>query len=92
MEPVSVFEVFSEAFFLLISYGEDILHNGEVYRAIIGEEVDGEAFIRYLQPRDDPLPAQEAHDEALDYLFEQEEDLKVVKTELSPGEGGLPDT
>jgi hypothetical protein len=71
----------------LISYDEDVLHDGEVYRAILGRDLDGEAFIRYLQPRTSLLSVQEAHDIALDYLFEQEDNLKVFKAKLSPGEG-----
>lgn len=72
--------------FFLISYDEDVLKDGQVYRAIIGMEVDGDASIRYLQPRDSLLPAQEAHDSVLDYLFEQEEDLRVLEKELSTEE------
>lgn len=70
----------------MISYDEDVLNDGEVYRAILGMEVDGDASIKYLQPRDRLLPAQKAHDLALEYVFEQEEDLRVLKTELSTEE------
>lgn len=70
----------------MISYDEDVLKDGQVYRAIIGMEVNGEATIKYLQPRESLSTAQKAHDSALDYLFEQEEDLRVLKTELSAGE------
>lgn len=70
----------------MISYDEDVLKDDQVYRAIVGLEVDGDASIKYLQPRDRLLPAQEAHDSALNYLSEQEEDLRVLRTELSTEE------
>ncbi|MFB6115390.1 MAG: hypothetical protein ABEK04_03780 [Candidatus Nanohalobium sp.] len=72
----------------MIIYGEDILHEDEVYRAISAKDTQSdEAFIKYLQPRDDFLYSQEEHEEALNYLFEQEEDLEVLEKNLTPDEG-----
>lgn len=71
----------------MILYGEDILKDGEVYRAVAAKDPEGDNLvIRYLQPRDDLLYCQEAHESALDYLFEQEEDLEVLEKGLLPDE------
>lgn len=68
----------------MLTIDSDVLYDGKVYRAAIAQGDSDEAWIRFLQPKDETLKSQRFHDNALNYLLEQEEDIKVRKTALEP--------
>lgn len=56
---------------------EDVLYEGEKCSAILGRADEDEEYIHFLQPYSERLESQRAHDEALDTIFEREEDLSI---------------
>lgn len=66
----------------MIIIGEDTRYKGQNYRAIAAREENDEAYLHFLQPLESKLKAQQAHDNALDTLFEREEDVKVREASI----------
>lgn len=60
----------------------DTLYEGEIYRAIAAKGRTEDAWLQFLQPRDARQKSQKKHDNILNYLLENEEDLKVRKTSI----------
>lgn len=70
---------------MIIDY-EDSLYRGTVYRIIGSQGQEDEEYLYFAQPRDSKTKYQQMHDNALDELFEREEDLLVMKAELESNE------
>lgn len=66
----------------MILFDEDAIYNGQRYRAIAAHEDNEEAYLHFLQPLESKLKSQKSHDDALNTLFEEEEDLRVRYTSI----------
>jgi hypothetical protein len=66
----------------MIIIDEDTRYKGENYRAIAAHEDNKEAYLHFLQPLESKLKSQVAHDDALNTLFEREEDLSIRYTSI----------
>lgn len=75
----------------MIIADEEILYSGTVYHIVGAEGDTEEEYLYFAQPRDSKMKSQYMHDNALDELFEREEDLRVFQTCLEPDEPEQPE-